>query len=366
MLMFPVPLFVAAVTGYLALRTLLSGGRRLLVSLLCVCALQSVLVALVIFYRVDVLRPLLPVTATLVPPLSWITFRDALVHHTDIRRSWRHLAAPGFTLFCTAFAPETLDIVVPLIFVAYGTALLTHLRRNSGIPLAKLAAGEYPGLIWKALGWALIGSAVSDGLIALAYMSGHASWAEGLISLTSSFALLFVALLSVAPDAAGPQTEADEDVTAPAIHDEHLAEYPAIVARLNSLIEQQEIHLDPDLTLTRLARRLHLPEKRLSSAVNRITGENVSRYVNGWRIRHACAIIETGTPITEAMFASGFNTKSNFNREFRRVTGISPSDWRGNTFEGNGNESTVPTGSLPLQPGTPKEIVSDIAVGRNR
>ena len=80
MLMFPVPLFVAAVTGYLALRTLLSGGRPLLVALLCVCALQSVLVALVIFYRVDVLRPLLPVTATLVPPLSWITFRDALAN----------------------------------------------------------------------------------------------------------------------------------------------------------------------------------------------------------------------------------------------------------------------------------------------
>jgi len=72
--------FVAAVTGYLALRTLLSGGRPLLVALLCVCALQSVRVALVIFYRVDMLRPLLPVTATLVPPLSWITFRDALAN----------------------------------------------------------------------------------------------------------------------------------------------------------------------------------------------------------------------------------------------------------------------------------------------
>ena len=89
------------------------------------------------------------------------------------------------------------------------------------------------------------------------------------------------------------------------------------------------MHLDPNLTLVRLARRLHLPEKRLSSAVNRATGGNVSRHVNAWRIRHACKLIEAGSPVTEAMLESGFNTKSNFNREFKRVTGTAPSLWRG-------------------------------------
>jgi AraC-like DNA-binding protein len=28
------------------------------------------------------------------------------------------------------------------------------------------------------------------------------------------------------------------------------------------------------------------------------------------------------------MLASGFNTKSTFNREFRRVTGKAPTEWR--------------------------------------
>lgn len=32
--------------------------------------------------------------------------------------------------------------------------------------------------------------------------------------------------------------------------------------------------------------------------------------------------------ITEAMNEAGFSTKSNFNREFKRVTGLSPSEWR--------------------------------------
>ncbi|WP_166418724.1 helix-turn-helix domain-containing protein [Cochlodiniinecator piscidefendens] len=70
------------------------------------------------------------------------------------------------------------------------------------------------------------------------------------------------------------------------------------------------------------------PEKRLSSAINRATGGNVSRYINSWRIRHACKLIEDGTSVTVAMQDSGFNTKSNFNREFLRKTGVSPSQWK--------------------------------------
>jgi AraC-like DNA-binding protein len=86
-------------------------------------------------------------------------------------------------------------------------------------------------------------------------------------------------------------------------------------------------YLDPGLTLVRLARRLHLPEKRLSAAVNRATGGNVSRHINGWRVRHACDLLDQGRSVTEAMLSSGFNTKSNFNREFSRVTAMTPSAW---------------------------------------
>ena len=32
--------------------------------------------------------------------------------------------------------------------------------------------------------------------------------------------------------------------------------------------------------------------------------------------------------VTAAMFDSGFQTKSNFNREFRRVTSLNPAAWR--------------------------------------
>lgn len=324
--MLPIPAFVSIVLGYLALRSLLSGGRPLLVMLLAACAGQSLLVALVGGYALEGLRPALPVSATLIPPLAWITFRDALVRRATLRDALPHAAAPAFTLICRLFAPQTLDLVVPLVFLAYGGAILWQLYRVSEAPLARLEAGGMPVLIWKALGWALIASAIGDGLIALALRAGHAGWAGWLITLSSSLALLFVGLLSISPEATGPDDEARESAE-PELSNAEIAENAGILARLDGLLRREEAHLDPNLTLARLARRLHLPEKRLSAAVNRATGENVSRHVNLWRIRHACKLIEGGASVTEAMLASGFNTKSNFNREFRRVTGAAPSQW---------------------------------------
>lgn len=39
--------------------------------------------------------------------------------------------------------------------------------------------------------------------------------------------------------------------------------------------------------------------------------------------------LQQGENITEAMLGSGFNTKSNFNREFLRITGKTPREYRG-------------------------------------
>lgn len=324
--MLPIPAFVALVLGYLALRTYLSGGRPLLVTFLGICALQSSLVTLVVGYGIEWLRPILPVSATSVPVLAWVTFQDALVSRMALRSMAAHAAAPVFALFCRLFAPETLDFVVPLVFAGYGGAILFQLRSASDMPLARLEAGPVPAVIWQVLGWALIASAISDVLIAMAFATGNESWGGWMITLSSSLVLLFVGLLSGSPSASG--SPGDERQIPHSPPPQTSAEDIKIVANLQAFLSREPMHLDPNLTLARLARRMHLPEKRLSTAVNRATGANVSRYINSWRIRHACGLIEEGASITEAMLASGFNTKSNFNREFLRETGIAPSKWQ--------------------------------------
>jgi len=95
---------------------------------------------------------------------------------------------------------------------------------------------------------------------------------------------------------------------------------------------------DANLNLNRLARRAGLPALRISVAANRVRAKYVSQYINGYRIAEACRLlVATDEPVTKIMFDAGFQTKSNFNREFRRVTGMSPMAWRAR------NAGTEPT-----------------------
>ena len=106
-------------------------------------------------------------------------------------------------------------------------------------------------------------------------------------------------------------------------------------AALDALMNDTHLYTDSNLTLARVARRLSVPVRDVSGAINRTTSENFSRYINGFRIRHAQeALHETELSITEVMFDAGFVSKSSFNTEFRRVTGKTPSQYRAGTVRG--------------------------------
>lgn len=103
----------------------------------------------------------------------------------------------------------------------------------------------------------------------------------------------------------------------------------ATVARLTELVQAQELFRDPDLSLIKLARRMGVPARELSAAVNRHCGQNIAQWVNSFRIAAACQqLVNSDAPVTSVMLDCGFFTKSNFNREFRRHTGLSPSAYR--------------------------------------
>ena len=94
-------------------------------------------------------------------------------------------------------------------------------------------------------------------------------------------------------------------------------------------LDRDRIFRDPDLTLGRLAKRLVVPARQISQAVNRSTVLKGSHCVNNRRIEEVChTLAMSEVSVTGAMLDAGFLTKSNFNREFRRVTGKTPSAWR--------------------------------------
>lgn len=104
-----------------------------------------------------------------------------------------------------------------------------------------------------------------------------------------------------------------------------------------ALLVQSQLYLDNGLTLDRLAKRLHVPARSLSKAINQTQQMNLSKYVNGFRAEHAAGLLATSalsvTAITEQ---SGFMSRSNFYREFERVYGLSPTAYRKAQLQGAG------------------------------
>ncbi len=122
----------------------------------------------------------------------------------------------------------------------------------------------------------------------------------------------------------GPPIEDQAQVEARPLEEDH-----AVFARLDALMRQTTLFRDPELTVARLGRRLGVPARSVSSAVNRVTGENTSRYINALRVQHAAHLLENSSlPVTDVMLESGFISKSSFNTEFRRITGTTPSEHR--------------------------------------
>ncbi len=324
----PVPLISSLVLGFLLLRMWFvdhrgEGRRGPLVVLLALCAVQGVVISLAQHYGVEAMRPVQAITATFIPPMAWVSFQITAVRSPQVS-DLAHLAAPVLSVIALVIQPYALDTLIPAVFVGYGFAILWQsLKGADALPRLRLGFGDLPGHIWTIIGASLIGSAFSDVLIVIVQILDVAYLQPWIISVYSSTMLLVIGALSLS--GALDTTQEDEDAPAAAQASEEDA---AIVARLDALMADEKLYLNPDLTLQRLSRRMIVPVKQLSGAINKVTGENVSRYINGARIKAAQDALTAGDSVTNAMFASGFNTKSNFNREFLRVVGTAPSEWR--------------------------------------
>lgn len=326
MLALPIPLVASLMLGFLCLWSSVRRRHWLFTALLAACAVQGVVISLALHYGFELLRPLQPITASIIPPLAWLAFQGGAVRPIAARRDVLHAAAPVLVSATVVVAPDLLDLVVPGAFAGYGVAILATLRRGAdALPRASLGQGELPRYVWAGIASGLLLSAVSDAAIALAVLAGQGWLLPAIVSLSTSLSLLLVGALALtqagdpAPD--GDTPDADDSGV------EQAGQDAAVIAVLDTAMRDRSLYLDPDLTLERLARKVMVPAKQISAAVNRATGGNVSRFVNGYRIRHACALLSAGATVTAAMLESGFGTKSNFNREFLRLTGKSPTAW---------------------------------------
>jgi len=100
---------------------------------------------------------------------------------------------------------------------------------------------------------------------------------------------------------------------------------------LDQVMRQHKFYLDPELTLDQFARALGYPRRLVSHTINHQYHKNFFEFVNDYRMREACDILRDPAgedAMLEVMEKSGFNSKSTFNRCFKRATGITPREFR--------------------------------------
>ncbi|WP_421750880.1 helix-turn-helix domain-containing protein [Croceimicrobium sp.] len=102
--------------------------------------------------------------------------------------------------------------------------------------------------------------------------------------------------------------------------------------RIKDWISRQEPFLEPDLTLAQLADQLAMSPRYLSGLINQYEQKNFMSFINEYRIQKAKTLLseneDPGFTIAEAMFGSGFNSKSSFNTLFKKLVGQTPSEYR--------------------------------------
>jgi len=364
MIVLPIPLFTAAVLAYLAIRAAVQGETsRMIVGLVALCAVQSAIIALNQHYGVAALAPVQPFTAAAIAVFAYLTFLANSVRPLQLMPDILHLLPPAAIAVCFWAAPAQLDLLLAAVFAGYGGVIFLRLRNGAdGLPLIRLAGSDRAVFLWRCVAAALAGSALGDLAIGAAMLLGSETARPVLVSAYSAAFLLVIGLISLsetltgpetspefgpetgsgtdlgerqedspdtAPDTAsgtapdtGPNTAPDMRGTAP-----HPSDDAGLLENVEKHMKWSKAYLDPDLTLRKLSRQLKIPEKHLSSSINQATGENLPRFINRFRIEHACGLMQAGTPVTHAIYASGFNTKSNFNREFLRLKGLPPSAW---------------------------------------
>ena len=348
-LSFAVSLFLVA----FLLRLLLQGRESLVrnhlfVLLIALYAAQTTLVGLRWGYGMTAVLPLLSLLATAIPPLTYLAFRD-LAREEGAGLSladWPHLLPTAALVVLHFVWRDPIDLLIIAEFLAYGLRLLWLARLGpDGLVAARLdgTLRSHRSLLLSA--FTLVASAFTDIAISLDLLWGEGRHSALMVSAATTLILLLLGIAAVVAGAEEGDGEgegsgdggAEADLRAspaasvsPALASEPMSsEHEAVAASLDRLMAERRLYGDTGLNLGKLARRLGLPARAVSQAVNRVYGMSVSQYVNNFRVAEACRLLtQTDMPVTRIVFEAGFMTKSNFNREFLRVTGKSPTAFR--------------------------------------
>ncbi len=102
-----------------------------------------------------------------------------------------------------------------------------------------------------------------------------------------------------------------------------------IESKMYSITSYIHAHYSEDLSLEQIASDFYISSFYLSHKFKDVTGFTLTDYIHMTRVRNVqTLLLNTKDPITEIAGQCGFQSFSQFNRVFRKLVGMSPSEYR--------------------------------------
>ncbi len=337
MLFVPLPLFATLFLALLLCRILLTRdmalrAHQLFAGLIALYAVQSLLVSLRWGYEIEGVATFLIILAPVLPAVAYLSYA-ALTGRQTARRLWP-FAVIALNWLVFAALPVLPDPLILMTYLGFGLLLLRLWWKGAdALSLSPISNTHEIRFALGLTGAALVLSGLTDIYLIIDFIQNDGRNAGLILTFVQTAFVVVIGLAAFFGRADELSEPEEESVT---LGPEATEQDSDIVNRLESLFVQDGLHRNEDLSLRRLARKLGLPARQVSNAINRARGMSVSQFVNDFRIREARTLLcSTQKTIMEVSLTAGFATKSNFNREFLRVTGQTPSQWRKGNLSDN-------------------------------
>ena len=96
-------------------------------------------------------------------------------------------------------------------------------------------------------------------------------------------------------------------------------------------MEENKPFLNPELSLPELAESLEVSRNQLSTVINKIHEKNFYEFVNQYRVNEVKRLMTDPAnkhlKLISLAYDAGFNSKASFNRIFKQMTNMTPSQF---------------------------------------
>lgn len=270
-----------------------------------------------------------PVFIMLFGPATYLAIKHLTTNRLN-KTDWAHLLPVIPVLFFTSHISTVIAIgtLWRLIYVFFTIRLLINFKR-----LLDNQRSDSDDFSLRWLTWVLVVTSLFN-LIDLVRLNSQSLISDNLNVLGQGInnGLWFVAVIIIVNKLVDFKLTSQQLLNDGSVGNGQLVEddYQSTFAELDNLVKTQQWFIRPRLTLSDVSELTGLQTRDVSRAINTVTNKSFNEYINEYRVERICHALdnENATTLVHLYTEAGFSSKASFNKVFKEIKGITPSQYK--------------------------------------